>query len=178
MNMTLYNVCMYLHSHLMNYVSLALSGIIIIIIVHVGPGVNGSQNAPELIYRDMRIQNFPGGACPQTPQAGGALCQPLTVVHLGVSAPPSHFSWIRHWYPLQCIYWLIYFRLRVIGRVCRRRCAPPRFAPTSRVSPRFARFANARGHTLLSLFHAVSLTRLVLGDVSDVHQVIVLNKAS
>ena len=53
-------------------------------------GVNGSQNAPELIYRDMKIQNFPGGACPQTPLGCGGLCPPLTVVHTGVI--PTHNS--------------------------------------------------------------------------------------
>ena len=51
-------------------------------------GVNGSQNAPELIYRDIKIQNFPGGACPQTPLACGGLSPPLTVIHLGVT--PTH----------------------------------------------------------------------------------------
>ena len=45
-------------------------------------GVNGSQNAPESIYRDMKI--FLG----ETPLACGGLCPPLAVVHLGVT--PAH----------------------------------------------------------------------------------------
>ena len=36
----------------------------------------------------MKIQNFPGGACPQTPLACGGLCPPLIIICLGVT--PTH----------------------------------------------------------------------------------------
>ena len=38
--------------------------------------INMPQNAPKMIYRDVKFQNFPGGAHPQDPPRSGWLGQP------------------------------------------------------------------------------------------------------
>ena len=69
------------------------------ILFYVGhAGVIGSQSAPELIYRDMIIQNFPRGACPYIPLDYG---RPLTVVHLVDSNSQPTLSKIPRSAPVQ-----------------------------------------------------------------------------
>ena len=50
---------------------------------------NVLENALEKLSSGLKLQNFPGGACPQTPPSFRALCARKASLHLLTFSPPA-----------------------------------------------------------------------------------------
>ena len=62
---------------------------------------NVLENALEKLSDGLKLQNFPGGACPQTPLAFARYVRVKRVFTCLLSAPLLKNIFLRHWYMMQ-----------------------------------------------------------------------------